>query len=105
MRLLAALFIVALTFAVGSADEAPHAAALAAFHRLTSAAVESKPAGAPPTDLASWARVDVSAKARSASFGHTTTLLVAPADDAYYVEYGRSTNRPRRLFGPFSVGK
>jgi hypothetical protein len=105
VRLLAALFMVALTFGLGSAEEAPHTAVLAAYHHLPSTEVEARPVDAPPADVTAWARVDVSAKARSASFGHTTTLLVSPHDDVFYVEYGRSTNRPRRLFGPFRVGR
>ena len=93
--LVSALFIFAAT---ASADET---AAVAAFHKLSSRAVEAKPA-TPPPDADKLERIDVSAKVRSASFGHTTTLLVAR--DHFYVEYGRSTNRPKRLYGPFPVG-
>jgi len=50
-------------------------------------------------------RIDASAKVRSASFGHKTTLLVpsAAGKREFYVEYGKSTNRPAQLFGPFSL--
>ncbi len=72
---------------------------IAAYHSLTSQEIEAKPAVAPP-DADKLARIDVSAPVRSASFGHKTTLLVAGTD--FYVEYGPSTNRPKRLYGPFS---
>jgi hypothetical protein len=47
--------------------------------------------------------VDVSERMRSASFGHTTVLLVPPSAQEFYVEWGRSTNRPPAWFGPFPV--
>jgi hypothetical protein len=56
------------------------------------------------------ARIDVTPRMRSASFGHTTTLIVpVPSADAgaaptqFWVQYGASTNAPARLFGPFSL--
>jgi hypothetical protein len=79
----------------------------AAYAKLDSAAIEAKPAASPP-HAAEVARIDVSEGMRSASFGHTTTLLVpVPANDEapkeFWVQYGRSTNAPARLFGPFPV--
>jgi hypothetical protein len=78
-------------------------AAVASYHKLASTDLEAKRIASLPPDLDAWTRVDVSEKVRSASFGHTTTLLVSKAADTFYVEYGRSTNRPRRYFGPFPV--
>ena len=76
--------------------------AIAAYRALASAEVEAKPAAALPRGV-SFSRLDVSDKIRSASFGHTTTLLVPPDGRSFYVEYGRSTNRPAALYGPFPV--
>jgi hypothetical protein len=84
----------------GAPALADDAAVVAAYHRLTSQEVEARPATPPPADA--LPRIDVSAKVRSASFGHTTMLLVE--GDHYFVEYGRSTNRPKRLYGPFPAG-
>jgi hypothetical protein len=77
-------------------------AVLATWHALTPPEVEAKKIDALPKDLA-VERIDVSEKIRSASFGHTTTLLVPTGGKEFYVEYGRSTNRPAALYGPFSV--
>ena len=60
-----------------------------------------------------FARIDVSERIRSISFGHTTTLLI-PAGitghptspnhaQVFYVEYGASTNAPAAIFGPFQI--
>jgi hypothetical protein len=73
----------------------------ASYKALDSQAVESKVATAqPPKDAE---KIDVSPRLRSASFGHTTTLLVAHDGKSYWVEYGRSTNRPGGTYGPFAV--
>ena len=49
-------------------------------------------------------RVDASQRIRSASFGHQTTLLIDTAQPKqYWVEYGKSTNAPAALYGPFTV--
>jgi hypothetical protein len=49
--------------------------------------------------------IDVSERMRSASFGHSTKLLVPTKEGQtkreFFVQYGRSTNRPARTFGPF----
>ena len=82
----------------------------AAYQSLGSAAVEARPVPALPAGV-EFERIDVSEPMRSASFGHTTTLLVPiPSGDAgpafpqqFWVEYGKSTNQPARLFGPFPI--
>jgi hypothetical protein len=77
-------------------------------HYLTlgSTAIEAKPAAALPAD-AKVERVDVSPRMRSASFGHKTTLIIespqAGSPTQYWVEYGKSTNHPAALYGPFTV--
>ena len=74
-------------------------------HYLTlgSEAIEAKPAAASP-EPAKVMRVDASQHIRSASFGHKTTLLVDLAQPTHYwVEYGKSTNRPAALYGPFNA--
>jgi hypothetical protein len=48
-----------------------------------------------------WTKVDASERIRSISFGYSTTLWVG--DGVFYVEYGRSTNAPGRLMGPFRI--
>jgi len=95
VALVSALFLLA---APAFSEEPP---AVVAYHKLTSHEVEAKPATTPP-DADKLERIDVSEQVRSASFGHKTTLLVD--GDRFYVEYGRSTNRPKRLYGPFPVG-
>jgi hypothetical protein len=93
-----------LTFVLGSSF-VTHAgeSAVAAYHKLASEDIEAKRANLSVEKLADFTRIDVSARVRSASFGHKTTLLVAPDGHEFYVEYGRSTNRPARLFGPFPL--
>jgi hypothetical protein len=72
-----------------------------AYQKLTSQQIEAKRTTAkPPQDAR---RIDVSAKIRSASFGHKTWLYIAPDGKQFWVEYGRSTNTKAGLFGPFSV--
>jgi hypothetical protein len=73
----------------------------AAYHKLAATDIEAHEAkGAPPKDAH---RVDVSERMRSASFGHKTWLLVTPDGKQFWVEYGKSTNRPGGLYGPFPV--
>ena len=82
----------------------------AEYRKLTPAEIEAHPAPALP-DGAKLARIDVSARRRSASFGHKTFLAVrlesadggADRPVEFWVEYGRSTNHPARLFGPFAL--
>jgi hypothetical protein len=78
----------------------------AAYEKLGGVA---SPAAALPRRV-EFARIDVTPRMRSASFGHTTTLIVpVPSTDAgaasaeFWVEYRRSTNTPARLFGPFPL--
>jgi hypothetical protein len=87
---------------------APQAAAVKEhYQQLGSAAVEAKPCDAIPPGIA-VARVDASSRIRSASFGHPTTLVVevprgGGRPSRYWVEYGRSTNHPPALYGPFEL--
>lgn len=72
-----------------------------AYQKLTPAQMEAKKTtAAPPKDAQ---RIDVSAKIRSASFGHKTWLWVAKDGKQFWVEYGRSTNTPAAMYGPFAV--
>lgn len=79
-----------------------------AYEKLGSVAVEAKPVAALPRAAGKMARVDATPRMRSSSFGHRTTLLVPVARNGgapqeFWVEYGRSTNHPARLFGPFRI--
>lgn len=71
-----------------------------AYQKLTPAELEAKKIVEPPKDAT---RIDVSAKIRSASFGHKTWLIIAPGGKQFWIEYGPSTNSKAALFGPFSV--
>ena len=72
-----------------------------AYQKLTPQELQAKKTTKkPPKDAR---RIDVSAKIRSASFGHKTWLWVEPDGKQYWVEYGRSTNTPAAMYGPFSV--
>jgi hypothetical protein len=95
--LIAFLFILVPTLSFG--DERPE---VAAYHKLGKATVEKKPIATVP-DANKLERIDVSERFRSASFGHKTTLLVAPDGKTFYVEYDKSTNAPAKTFGPFDV--
>jgi len=75
----------------------------AAYQKLTPQELQAKKTTQkPPKDAR---RIDVSAKIRSASFGHKTWLWVAPGGKEFWVEYGRSTNTLAALYGPFTVGE
>lgn len=91
---------------------ANRAAIVHTYRSLQATEIEKHRIAALPTD-AHFVRIDVSDKIRSASFGHTTTLLV-PAGvtghpespnraHEFYVEYGASTNAPGGIFGPFKI--
>mgnify|MGYP001550886269 CR=1 FL=1 len=72
-----------------------------AYQKLAPAELQAKKTTAkPPKDAQ---KIDVSARIRSASFGHKTWLWVAKDGKEFWVEYGRSTNRPAALYGPFTV--
>ena len=77
---------------------------LAAYHALKPDALQAKKIDALPQGK--FRRIEVKQRMRSASFGHSTTLAVpvqeGPARQ-FFVEYGRSTNRPAQLFGPFAL--
>jgi hypothetical protein len=104
------IFAIAMAFLLGATlDPAQADRVRAAYEKLGGVAVEAKPAAALPGRV-EFARIDVTPRMRSASFGHTTTLIVpVPSTDAgaasaeFWVEYGRSTNTPARLFGPFPL--
>jgi hypothetical protein len=103
-----ALLAGALAACAAALPAGQEAAVRAAYEKLGSDGVEAHPASALPPGF-TWRRIDVSDPVRSASFGHTTTLAVpvVRADggqdvpNQFWVEYGRSTNAPARLFGPF----
>lgn len=78
-------------------------AVVAAYRALAPADVQGRPVDAAPAGKLE--RVDVSDKIRSASFGHTTTLLIPSDGKRFWVEYGKSTNRPASWYGPFAVSK
>ena len=78
-------------------------AVVAEYRKLQSPDIEAKPAKAPPEGAS--ARIDVSERMRSASFGHKTTLVVPLHGKVFYVEYGKSTNTTSRTFGPFAHGQ
>ena len=54
----------------------------------------------PPKDAE---KIDISPRLRSASFGHKTWLVVTPDAQKFWVEYGKSTNKPGGMYGPFPV--
>jgi hypothetical protein len=85
---------------------------LKAYRALPAAELNQHAIAALPTHM-QFVKIDASDKVRSASFGHTTTLLVPSGltdkrEDPnrateFYVEYGRSTNTPGGLYGPFKL--
>lgn len=77
-------------------------AVIAAYHALKAPEPENKKIEKLPEHL-ELARIDVSPRIRSASFGHKTWLLVPKKAQKYFIEYGRSTNTAAALFGPFDV--
>ena len=79
----------------------------AAYHRLDPEERERKRIEALPAGV-DFERIDATPRIRSASFGHKVTLLLPRAADGgtaaeFYVEHGRSTNRPGAWFGPFPI--
>ena len=104
------IFAIAMAFLLGATLEPAQADRVrAAYENLGGAAVEAKPATALPEGV-EFARIDVTPRMRSASFGHATTLIVpvssadgGAAPTQFWVQYGKSTNAPARLFGPFSL--
>jgi hypothetical protein len=79
----------------------------AAYKKMDKAAVEAKPSSPLPPS-AQVKRVDVSERIRSASFGHKTFLIIPMPPEGesprrFWVEYGKSTNHPGALYGPFLI--
>lgn len=75
--------------------------------------LENKRLAALPVGLR-FKSIDVSGQIRSASFGHSATILVPEGPMApgvadpngakqFYVQYGASTNAPGGIFGPFDI--
>jgi hypothetical protein len=85
---------------------------LKAYHALLAAELTSKKVVALPAGR-QFVKIDASDRIRSASFGHTTTVLVPTGlpgkhEDPnhateFYVEHGRSTNAPASTYGPFKL--
>jgi hypothetical protein len=101
--------LLAAPFAIASATEKKpelskekERAVIAAYHALKAPEPESKKIEKLP-EHEEFTRIDVSERVRSASFGHRTWLLVPPHARHFYVEFGKSTNTPAGLFGPFDV--
>ncbi len=79
-------------------------AVIAAYHKLVAPEPESRKLDElPPGEAVE--RIDVSTPVRSRSFGHKTWLLVPAGARQFYVQYGKSTNAPPALYGPFPVTK
>ena len=74
-----------------------------AYQKLTPTELEAKKTSARPP--ASAKKIDVSEKIKSASFGHKTWIIVSEDGREFWVEYGRSTNTPAQLYGPFPVAE
>jgi hypothetical protein len=78
---------------------------LAAYKALKPQELDAKKIDALPQQA--FRRIEVKQRMRSASFGHSTTLVVPVVEGhpkrEFYVEFGKSTNRPGQLFGPFPL--
>ena len=72
-----------------------------AYQKLTQTDLDAKKTSARPP--ASAKKIDVTDKAKLASVGHKTFVLVTEDGREFYVEFGRSTNAPAQLYGPFPV--
>jgi hypothetical protein len=72
-----------------------------AYRKLTVQQRDAKKTTVKPPKSAH--RIDISERIRSASFGHKTWLWVSADGKEFWVEFGRSTNFPAALYGPFSV--
>ena len=84
---------------IASLSEAQIAAVKASFQKLTD--TDQHVATKKPPRNAE--KIDVSPRIRSASFGHKTWLHIAPDGSEFWVEFGKSTNTPAGLYGPFPV--
>ena len=76
-----------------------------AYQALSQAEIAKQKVDALPQ--ATFKRIDVSPRMRSASFGHKTWVLVPPqraqGGGEFYLEFGKSTNHPASYFGPFPL--
>ena len=84
---------------IASLSEAQIAAVKASYQKLTD--TDQHVATKKPPRNAE--KIDVSPRVRSASFGHKTWLHIAPDGSEFWVEFGKSTNKPGGLYGPFPV--
>ena len=84
---------------IASLSEAQIAAVKASYQKLTD--TDQHVATKKPPRNAE--KIDVSPRIRSASFGHKTWLHIAPDGSEFWVEFGKSTNKPGGLYGPFPV--
>ncbi len=100
---IALLSLVAPLACAQALSQAQRDAVVGAYRALAPADVQARPIAAAPAGTLE--RIDVSDKIRSASFGHTTTLLVPPDGKRFWVEYGKSTNHPASWYGPFTVAR
>lgn len=88
---------------------------LSTYHALeASGQLETKRAGGLPLGIR-FKSIDVTPQMQSASFGHSSTILVpegplspdVKADPngakQFYVQCGASTNRPGGIYGPFDI--
>lgn len=95
--------VAALIAAAASLSSEQISSVKAAYRRLSARQIEARPMSGLP-EGARIERIDVSERLRSASFGHEPALVVRLGDQVqpveFWVEYGRSTNHPSRLFGP-----
>ena len=75
---------------------------VAAYKALKPDALEAKKVDALPAG--GFRRIEVKQRIKSASFGHSTTLAVPLSNpNQFFVEVGKSTNRPAQSFGPFEL--
>ena len=79
------------------------AAALSAYKGLIPDAILAKPIKALPNGAAFASINPEQGRFRSASFGRSVTLLVSDNAKQFYVQYGRSTNSPAGIYGPFAL--
>ena len=75
---------------------------VAAYKALAAQELQAKKIDALPAG--DFKRIEVKQRIKSASFGHQTTLAVPKSNPKqFFVEFGRSTNRPAQTFGPFEL--
>ncbi len=84
---------------IASLSQAQIDAAKASYEKLTD--VDQHVASKKPPKNAE--KLNVTPRIRSASFGHSTMLHIAPDGSEFWVEFGKSTNKPGGLYGPCPV--